>query len=181
MQNNYEHISNLLNNIKDDNKESLWELFDFYKPAIMSCIRKISKSYPTLDPNDLYSESVLIFKLLCSKYEPEKSNFSYYLNTRLHPYLIAKIKSNYLEDIQTTQLNEAECHAKQENAFEIIDIHYDIEMAMSKLTPKQRDIINDFYFNDINQVEIAKKHNMSQPAVSAQINKILKFLKKSLN
>lgn len=180
MQSNYTHISELLNKISQHNDEALWELFDYYKPAVMSCIRKISKNYPTIDQDDLYSESVLIFRDLCAKFDPEQSNFSYYLNTRLYPYLISKIKSSYLDKTNNVQLNEADIYIEQKNSFDLIDIHYDIEIAMSQLKPKQRLILADFYFNNLSQHEIAKKYQMSQPAVSSNIQKSMKILKKIL-
>ncbi|MDE6849580.1 MAG: sigma-70 family RNA polymerase sigma factor [Ruminococcus sp.] len=56
-----------------------------------------------------------------------------------------------------------------------------MEVIENELTPKQREVITDYYFNHINIPEIARKQGVSGAAVSAKIiagkRRIQKFMK----
>ena len=91
----YLDIDILVESVCNNNIDALWQLFDFYKPVINSGVNRVHKKYPYIEKGDLTSESILILKDLCSKYNKEKSHFTYFFDTRLQPYLIAKIKSKY--------------------------------------------------------------------------------------
>ena len=50
--------------------------------------------------------------------------------------------------------------------------------AISTLNPKQKEMVRDLFFRHHTQAEYASNHAVSQQAVSAQLNTIIKKLKK---
>jgi len=50
--------------------------------------------------------------------------------------------------------------------------------AISTLNPKQQEMVRDLFFRQQTQAEYASNHAVSQQAVSAQLNTIIKKLKK---
>jgi len=50
--------------------------------------------------------------------------------------------------------------------------------AISTLNPKQQELVRDLFFRQYTQAEYASNHAVSQQAVSAQLNTIIKKLKK---
>ena len=59
---NYAHIDLLVMKVREGNNPALWELFDYYQPIILNTIKKINKTYPMVEKDDLYSESAFILK-----------------------------------------------------------------------------------------------------------------------
>lgn len=174
----YLEIDILVEKVKLQDSDALWCLYDFYKPIIISYCKDLSRQYKTVSAEDLQSESIFILKDLCEKYDKDKSYFSYFLNTRLKPYLVAKIKSTYLDKIKTTQLSKAE-NLSYDIEFEI-DNYSDLHEAIDKLTEKNKKIIDLFYFQNLTQSECATVLGISQPAFSKKLKKVLDILKKEL-
>lgn len=177
-QTDYIHINNLVERVKNNDSDALWELFDFYQPVINLCIKRVHQRYETIEKNDLYSECVFVLKDLCMKFDESKSYFSYYFDSRLQPYLVAKIKSKYLEKINIIELKE--------------DYLYDVDLAtelenkviihaaLEKLPESTKKVIDLIYFKNITQSECAKILQISQPALNKKLKAGLKLLKKLL-
>ena len=72
----YTHIDSLVERVRENNSDALWELFDFYKPVINSCVRIVHSRYKSVEKDDLLSECIFILKDLCQKYDRDKSYFS---------------------------------------------------------------------------------------------------------
>jgi len=178
LNNDYLEIDILVDKVKLNDSNALWALYDFYKPVVYSCCKELSKKYPSVNGEDLKSDSIFILKDLCEKYDKNKSYFSYFLSTRLKPYLVAKIKSTYLDKIPTTKLSDAECYS--------YDIDFDIEnyselhTAIENLSEKNKKVIDLFYFQNLTQSECATILGISQPAFNKKLKKILELLKKEL-
>jgi RNA polymerase sigma factor (sigma-70 family) len=181
MQNNYAEIDHLVELVKNKDKDALWLLYDYYKPVINSTVNQISLKYKTIDKEDLISESIFILQDLCVKYEKDKSYFSYFFSTRIQPYLISKIKSKYLEKIQVTDLDYADTlETDHDLNFTINDFTY-LHIEIEKLSEKQQQILDLFYFKNLTQAECAVILNVSQPAFNKKLQKVLKILKNNLN
>ena len=76
LQNDYIHINDLVEKVKNNDTNALWELFDFYKPVINICVNKVHQKYTSVEREDLFSECIFVLKDLCSKFDSEKSYFS---------------------------------------------------------------------------------------------------------
>jgi RNA polymerase sigma factor (sigma-70 family) len=178
LHNDYLEIDILVEKVKWHDTDALWVLYDYYKPIIFSYCKELSAKYSFICSEDLQSECVFILKDLCEKYDKDKSYFSYYLTTRLKPYLVSKIKSSYLEKIPTVKLYEIEA-LSYEIEFEF-ENYSQLNNALEKLSEQHRKVVDLFYFQNLTQSECALILGISQPAFNKKLKKILDILKKEL-
>lgn len=174
--NDYAYIDSLVEKVKSEDSDSLFELFDYYKPLIGFAVNQMTKRYSNLDKDDLTSDSIFILKDLCIKYDKDKCYFTYYLETRFRPYLLSKIKSQYISKLDIVSLDEAEESLFVDDYF-VTDFD-PIKQAFEKLSPEQRQVIDLFYFCNLTQQECADILDISQPAFYKKLKKVLNFLKK---
>jgi len=71
----YVYINSLVNKIKEDNNEALHELYFFYKPLILSAIRRCCSKERLLFSyrDDLNNESIFVLRSLVEKYDSDLS------------------------------------------------------------------------------------------------------------
>jgi RNA polymerase sigma factor (sigma-70 family) len=179
LSNDYVHIDYLVEKIKKNDSNALCELHDFYKPIIWASANRVCKKYPSVEKEDLISESILILKELCDKYDKNKSFFSYFLETRIQSYMIAKVKSKYIENVAIVSLNEYDSYEPCENC-SIFEDHTELREEISNLPDKLQQIINLIYFKQLTQSECSVILNVSQAAISKRLNKAIKILKENL-
>jgi RNA polymerase sigma factor (sigma-70 family) len=60
------------------------------------------------------------------------------------------------------------------------DNYEELHRAISKLKPKQRDLIKKVFWEDIKQVELARAEGVSESAIAQRMGTIYKRLKKFL-
>lgn len=176
--NNYSHIDSLVDRVKELDNEALWELFDFYQPLVKACCTKVHSKYKFIEKDDLFSECVLIFKDLCEKYDKDKSYFSYFLETRLQPYLISKIKSKYVDKHNMEDLSE--CEYYEIDICDAYDHKAAVEEAISRIPETYQKAIDLFYFKNLTQSECAIVLGITQPAFNKKIKKALDLLKEEM-
>ncbi len=177
--NNYSHIDSLVEKVQRHDNDALWELFDFYQPLVKACCAKVHTKFLFMDKDDLFSECVLIFKDLCEKYDKDKSYFSYFLETRLQPYLISKIKSKYVEKHQIVDLSECEYYEIDiSDAYEHKTL---IEESLEKIPEIYQKAVDLFYFKNLTQSECALILNITQPAFNKRLKKALDLLKSEMS
>lgn len=178
--NDFSDIDILVEKTKQGDNSAFWTIFEYYTPIVNSVISNVCKKYTTISRDDLLSECVFIVKDLCEKYDKDKSYFSYYLNTRLQPYLIAKVKSTYVSNISILSLHSCD----KEDLIEEIKIEFEdytyIKEEVDKLPQKLKRAINLFYFDGLTQSECAVILKISQPAFSKQLAKALKILRENI-
>jgi RNA polymerase sigma-70 factor (ECF subfamily) len=179
LSNDYVHIDYLVDRVKIDDSQALCELYDFYKPIILATANRVCKKYQTVEKDDLISESIFILKELCEKYDKNKSFFSYFLETRIQSYMIAKVKSKYLENVTIVALEENDFYEPCENC-SIFEDHTELREEIEKLPANLRQIIDLIYFKQLTQSECSVILKISQAAVSKRLNKAIKILKENL-
>jgi DNA-directed RNA polymerase specialized sigma subunit len=114
-QDNFEIINSLVKNAKQGDKKSLFELYAYYKPLLLSsvkrCIQKNSKlaSYR----EDIFKESLFVLEKLIDQYDPSLTYFSYFLSTRIDINLFRYINDKY----QTFDQLQEEYHKENETTF----------------------------------------------------------------
>ena len=175
----YTHIDSLVERVRKNDSDALWELFDFYKPIIGSCVRTVHSRYKSVEKDDLFSECIFILKDLCQKYDKDKSYFSYYFDTRIQPYLIAKVKSKYLEKLSIVSLGDEESYEPYEEN-DMIEENAFIHEEIAKLPAKTQQIIELFYFKNLTQSECAVILGISQPAFSKKLQAAIEMLRKNI-
>ena len=174
----YVFINSLVKKVQDNDSDALWELFEFYKPVIFQATLQLTKKFKSIEQNDLISESVFILKDLCLKFNPEKSYFSYFFNSRLKPYLVSKIESRYLEKIDVVALSDVENYESKFDLVSYFEDFIELQTAIENLQKNDQQAIELFYFENYNQAECAKFLKISQPAFNKRLKRALKNLKK---
>jgi len=140
----FAYIDSLVEKVKIGESEPLFELFEYYKPLINFSINQLRKRYSSIEKDDLMTDSIFILKDLCIKYDKDKCYFTYFLETRFKPYLLSKIKSQYISKIDIISLDEVE-----ESLFldeKIITDFDPIHEALEQLSPDQKQVIDLFFF-----------------------------------
>ena len=178
----YNNINLLVDKVKKNDSDALWQLFDYYQPVINIYVNNTHSKYKNIEKDDLKSECIFILKHLCEKYDKNKSYFSYYLNTRLQPYLISKVKSKYLEKIDIVSLNNID-------ESELIDDYFNMDLEkeeysildnkINALPEIYKKAIDLFYFQELTQIQCSVILKISQPAFNKRLKKALKLLKEN--
>jgi RNA polymerase sigma factor (sigma-70 family) len=179
LSNDYIHIDHLVERVKQGEYDALHELCDFYKPFIASSASRVCNKYKTVEKDDLISESVFILKELCKIYDKDKSFFSYFLETRMQSYMIAKVKSKYCENVTIIPLSEHDSYEPCENCTFFED-HTELRDEIDNLPDKMQQIIEMVYFKQLTQDECAVILNISQAAVSKRLKKAIENLREKL-
>lgn len=178
----YVYINELVEKIKLDQKECLHELFNFYKPLILTsikrCVNKERDLYSFYE--DLVAESIFVFEKLVKNYDPELSYFSYYLSTRIDHSLLNHFRSSFISKHSTA---ESECSNISDfyDPFERIHNAIVIEEAISKLNVKQQEAIRLYFFEGQGQDEAARELGITQASFSKRLNRALDKLKEHLS
>jgi hypothetical protein len=176
---NYVQIDFLVEKIKNKDVNALYELHDFYKPMIKVCVNKVHSKYPSVEKDDIFSESVFVLEDLCLKYDKNQVFFSYFLETRMQSYLIAKIKSKYIEKVNITELNENDYYEPCENC-SFFEEHSELREEINELPNELHEIVDLIYFKQLTQSECGLILGISQAAVNKRLKKALKVLKEKL-
>lgn len=79
-----------------------------------------------------------------------------------------------LKDNGSKEITLAETISYDEDEFENIDNKLYLNYLLEDLTDRERDLVNDYYFNNLTQIQISKKYNITQVQVS-------RILKKAIN
>jgi RNA polymerase sigma factor (sigma-70 family) len=172
----YVYINSLVNKIKEEDNEALHELFFFYRPLILSAIRRCCNKEKSLysHRDDLNNESIFVLKNLVEKYDSDLSYFSYYLSTRIDHALLAHFKVTFLSKIETRDYSEV---YHNYDPFDRIMNEIVIGEALEKLNEKQKEAITLYFFEELSQEEAALKAGITQASFSKRLDRALKTLK----
>lgn len=172
----YIYINTLVDKIKSGDNDSLFELFSFYKPLILSAIRRCCNKEKALysHRDDLNNESIFVLKTLVEKYDKELSYFSYYLSTRIDHALLAHFKTVFLSKLET---KDSEDIYDSYDPFDKMLNEIVIRNALDKLNEKQKEAVELYFFEELSQEEAAQKVGITQASFSKRLDRALKSLK----
>ena len=172
----YIYINTLVDKIKSGDNDSLFELFSFYKPLILSAIRRCCNKEKALysHRDDLNNESIFVLKTLVEKYDKELSYFSYYLSTRIDHALLAHFKTVFLSKLET---KDSEDIYDSYDPFDKMLNEIVIRNALDKLNEKQKEAVELYFFEELSQEEAAQKVGITQASFSQRLDRALKSLK----
>lgn len=165
-----EEIEALVSSVKSDDNKALWQIYDFYKPLILKTCSIVKDAFPTVDRDDLISESVFVVKSLCLSYDPEKGYFPAFMCSRFRAYLISKVKSTYLMKESTFSEITGIIDEMDSSHVVIDDWHLDIDHALESLKENERQAIEMHYFGGLNYTECAKEIGISRPAFKKRLD-----------
>lgn len=177
---NYLHINTLVGKCKNEDNEALFELFEFYKPLILSSVKRCINKEPKLSRHreDIFRESIFVLKKLIDQYDPSLTYFSYFLSTRIDINLFRFVADKY----QTfSYLNEETCESEEyHDPFNQINNMISVHAALDKLNDKQREAIELYFFDGLDQEEASLKLNITQSSFSKRLQRGLSKMKELL-
>lgn len=173
----YEYINELIVKVKNNDGSALGELYDFYKPlficAIQRCIQKESKLSPYRE--DMLQESLLVLKKIVDQYNPNLTYFSYFLSTRIDINLFRSCSDKYLDHADYE--NDVVVEEHSTDPFNRIETVISLHSAINKLNDKQKEAIELYFFEGLDQEEASLKLNISQSSFSKRLQRALGNIK----
>jgi RNA polymerase sigma factor (sigma-70 family) len=166
---------------KSGNEKSTEELIYYYLPLIKSIVNKFSRNLSsTHEKADLLQDAKVLFLELLNNYNPELSNFGYYLKITFEKAFYQKYYKFYFENELSYGSSIPLALTDHEDVFDRIDLLNDIIIGVESLSPKQKLSIKLYYFMDLPQEECAEYMAMKQSAFSRLLTRSRKKLKEIL-
>jgi len=152
-------------------------LLDYYRPLIKSTISKI---YPIVKNHmlleDLGQEADILFVELLKKYNPELSNFGYYIKLNFFRNLLSRTRTT---QIIASEISESIMDPG--NPFDRINFSNDLNNALLQIPEKQKLAVTLYYFKEMSQEDCAIFMRITQSAFSKLLERSAKNLKKILS
>lgn len=177
---NYDEINKLLHKYKAGDDSALYELYEFYKPLFISSVKRIIYKEPKLSPyrEDILGDTLFVFIKLIDQYDPKLSYFSYFLSTRIDINLFRYISDKYFPKEESVE--EVEFIEHYDDPFNKIDNVICIHQAFEKLNDKSKEVIQVYFFEQLDQKEASEKLGITQGAFSKRLSKALEQMKNIL-
>jgi|LauGreDrversion4_2_1035121.scaffolds.fasta_scaffold890149_1 RNA polymerase sigma factor (sigma-70 family) len=174
----YTYINDLVSKYQNNkDKESLFLLYDFYKPLFLSSIKRcINKdSRLSVHREDLLSECIFVLEKLINQYDPDLTYFSYFLSTRIDINLLRHITSKFIKEHEES--SESIHIEASYDPFNTIDTVLSLESAIKQLPQEQVVAIQMYFFQQLDQKEASLMLGITQGAFSKRLSKALQQLK----
>ena len=176
----YSDINELVEKAQKGDKESLFQLYEFYKPLILASTSRCINKDPNLKSyrEDITREAIFVLEKLINQYDPNLCYFSYFLSTRIDINLYRHC-SDVFENHKSI---DEEFFSSNENydPFNKIDDVIVLEWAISQLNDKQQEAIKLYFFEGLDQEESANKLAISQGSFSKRLQRALSKLRELL-
>jgi RNA polymerase sigma factor (sigma-70 family) len=174
----YEVINELIREYQEKkNQVLLFQILDFYKPLFLSSVKRCIQKDTRLSRHreDFPQEFIFVLKKLVDNYDPDLSYFSYYLSTRIDINLFRYLTEKYFykEELSEEHIFEEKC----EDPFNDINTVITLHEAVNKLPEISKEVINAYFFEEMDQNEAAAKLGITQGAFSKRLSKALEQLK----
>ncbi len=176
-ENNYDEINKLVYKCKAGNDSALFELYEFYKPLFISSVKRIiqKESRLLLQREDILSDCIFVLRKLIEQYDPKLSYFSYFLSTRIDINLFRHATDKYFPKEELS--NDDYFPEEAQDPFNKIDNAICIHQALEQLGEKNREVIQAYFFDGLDQKECAQTLGITQGAFSKRLSKALEQMK----
>lgn len=138
-----------------------------FEPLIMRQVY-MARQNTKMDPEELRNHAWVIFiDLLMNFRDKDYAGFPGYATLRIHSQLQRLVITNGIQ-CNTESLNIEYENNQEPEGFDNISnfiTQHSLAEAMKKITPRQRDILNDSYLNDKSTAQIAKEIALSPDRV----------------
>jgi hypothetical protein len=173
----YQHINILIEKIKNKNTEALSELFDFYKPLILSSIKRCIAKEPKLSEyrEDMLQEGFFVLEKLVNDYDPDLTYFSYFISTRIDINLFRKCQ-HLIESNEIVDMSE-KYEGVETDPFNKLETKIVLDDAIDLLNEKQKEAIHLYFFENLDQNKAAERLGIKQAAFSKRLTRALENLK----
>ena len=173
----YVYINELVEKIKSGQQESLHELFDFYKPLFLSSIKRCITKEPKFSEykEDMLQESFFVLEKLVNDYDPDLTYFSYFISTRIDINLFRKCQ-HLIESNEIIDMCE-KYEAVDSDPFNKLETKIVLDDAIDMLNEKQKEAIQLYFFENLDQNKAAERLGIRQAAFSKRLTRALENLK----
>jgi len=179
----------LVEEAKKGDKEAMIQIIENIKPLIYSAIGKYGRGY---DREDLYQEACLILVESVCSFDPGRGvPFLSYIKSRIYYGIFNKTRNKAYHLSIDVPLNEGgdetlgdileDPHARFEEEIFAREDKERLIAALNRLSPKQRQVIELYYFSGMKLREIAKMRNVHYKGVLRLKERALKNLADMMN
>ena len=177
----YQVINDLIKEYKaKKNQAVLFQILDFYKPLFLSSVKRCIQKDSRLSRHreDFSQDFIFVLTKLVDNYDPDLSYFSYYLSTRIDINLFRYLTEKYFhkEELIEDHFIEEKC----EDPFNKIDNVICLHQAFQQLNEKNKEVIQVYFFDGLDQKECAETLGITQGAFSKRLSKALEQMKSLL-
>lgn len=177
---NYQEINNLVAKYKNGDKEVIFDLYEYYRPLLFASVKRCISREAHLQSfkEDLVEDSFFVFEKLLDQYDPNLTYFSYFISTRIDINLFRYATEKYKPLVSIDE--DIDSKKQVYDPFNRIDDIIVIESALKQLNDKQREAIQLYFFENMEQNEAAKELNITQSSFSKRLQRALVNLKEIL-
>ena len=180
MSDKYQQINKLIGLHKNGDKDVIFDLYEYYRPLLLASVKRCLIKDKKLIPyrEDIVEDCFFVFEKLIDQYDENLTYFSYFLSTRIDINLFRYVSEKYkpLDLIDDNHLDNTNFY----DPFNSIDNAISIQSALEKLNDKQREAIDLYFFQGMEQIEAAKFLNITQSSFSKRLQRALLKLKELL-
>lgn len=180
MTENYDRINELITLYKNGDNDAIFDLYEFYRPllsaSVKRCLNKDKKLVTFKE--DIVEDCFFVFEKLLNQYDENLSYFSYYLSTRIDINLFRYVSDKY-KPLESIDDNVAYKYQNYD-PFNKIDDVISLQSALVKLNSKQREAIELYFFDGMEQNEAAEFLGITQSSFSKRLQRALIKLKELL-
>lgn len=180
MSNNYEQINELIFDFKNGNYAAIFHLYQFYEPLLLASVKRCLLKDKNLIPykEDIIEDCFLVFEKLVNQYDSTLTYFSYFLSTRIDINLFRYVTDKYkpLTFLEDTPVTPDTYYDPFNKIDDVIVLH----SAIEKLNKNQREAVELYFFDNMDQEEAAKHLNITQSSFSKRLQRALVKLKEIL-
>lgn len=155
MESKYEKIERLVQEAKENNKDSLIELYNTFLPYLKMWLTRITVKEQTFE--DITQEYFLWLVMAIKKYSGS-STFTSYITMTIKNNLFMLIRKKYLETSTELTFLIKDNTCIEDLVVNKIDVLNMINQS-KKLTDIERKVLQDYYFNDLTLYCISSKIN----------------------
>ena len=173
------NLERLVEGLKNDEQESLNEIFRYYYPKLHYFSKKILKSEDNID--DVIQDVFL--KLWTHRHNiTNHSTFNALIYTITKNVILNLIRSKLKENKFVENLSNASIAPEYitQNTYHFSEVKSAVETAITKLPEKRKRVFMLSRFEGLANKEIARELNISEKTVEDHISHAVKFIKKSL-
>jgi RNA polymerase sigma factor (sigma-70 family) len=179
LEDKYKYINSLVAKCKAGDNNSIFELYEFYRPLMLSSISRCVAKEPKLSvyKEDILADSIFVFIKLVNQYDPNLTYFSYFLSTRIDINLFRYVSDKYVtNEYSDDNIDESSLVDPFNKLTNVIVI----QSALNKLNVKDRIVLDLYYFQGLDQKEAAEELKISQSSFSKRLSKAHESMKKIL-
>ena len=180
MADNYAQIHKLVLSHKNGDKEAIFDLYEYYRPLLLASVKRCLLKDKNLIPykEDIVEDCFFVFEKLIDQYDEKLTYLSYFLSTRIDINLFRYASEKYkpLQSIEDDQISNKYFY----DPFNTIDNVISLQSALEKLNEKQKEAIELYFFQGMEQIEAAQFLNITQSSFSKRLQRALAKLKEIL-